>query len=285
MPLYMKNLLRTAATLGMVVTAACAPSSEVLSPFGSSAELVGDRNNDFSLAPGIVNVCAFFGDAAVPPGGDFSASAPAGEDVIAGSFNITPAPHCIEVWNASNDNTVTVSSSALSATPGWQLDRIFVSTGDSITVATSEWLFGVSTGSVTVNREIGGVMWFKFVPVVLPPEGGQGCTPGYWRRSQHHDSWTSPYAPNTLFSDVFANAFPGKTLLEVAHMTGGGLNALGRHTVAALLNGASAGVSYDLTTAQVITGFNTAFATGRRKKFIEQKDVFEFLNEQGCPLN
>ncbi len=285
MPLYMKNLLRTAALLGVIITAACAPSAEVLGPSATSADLVGDRNNEFSLTPGVVNVCAFFGDQAVPPGGNFSASAPAGENVLAGTFNITPAPHCIEVWNASNDNTVSVSASALSSTAGWQLDRIFVSTGDSLTIATSQWLYGVSTATTTVNRSVGGVMWFKFVPVVLPPRGGQGCTPGYWKQSQHFDSWTSPYTPSTLFSDVFANAFPGKTLLQVAGLGGGGLNALGRHTVAALLNTASAGVSYDLTTSQVITSFNTAFATRNNKKYTDQKDVFEFLNEQGCPLN
>ena len=40
----------------------------------------------------------------------------------------------------------------------------------------------------------------------------------------------------------FDDAFPGMTLLEVLSQGGGGLNALGRHTVAALLNAAS-GVS------------------------------------------
>ncbi len=63
--------------------------------------------------------------------------------------------------------------------------------------------------------------------------GGEGCTPGYWKQSQHFDSWTG-YSPSTQFSAVFENAFPGKTLLQVLEQGGGGLNALGRHTVAAL---------------------------------------------------
>jgi len=281
----MNRPLRVGALVGLLIAAACAPGTEPLGLAGDQTDLVGDRNNQFSLVGGVVNVCAFFGDQPVPPGGNFAASAPAGEDVLAGTFNITPAPHCIEVWNASNDNTVTVSASSLSATAGWQLDRIFVTTGDSLTVVTSDWLYGVSTASVSVNRAIGGAIWFKFVPVVPPPSGGQGCTPGYWRQSHHYDSWTSPYTPNTPFSAVFADAFPGKTLGQVVALGGGNLNALGRHAVAALLNAASAGVSYDLTVAQVIAGFNNAFATGNRSRFNDQKDVFEFLNEQGCPLN
>jgi hypothetical protein len=115
-----------------------------------------------------------------------------------------------------------------------------------------------------------------------PPQVGQGCTPGYWKQKQHFDSWTSPYAPSTLFSSVFSDAFPGKTLLEVLGLGGGGINALGRHTVAALLNSASAGVGYNVTTSGVIGAFNTAYAAGA---FERQKDIFQGYNEQGCPLN
>ena len=63
---------------------------------------------------------------------------------------------------------------------------------------------------------------------------------------------------------------------------GGGLNALGRHSVAALLNAASSGVDYDRTTDQVIRSFREAYASGSYE-FL--KNVFESFNEQGCPLN
>jgi hypothetical protein len=45
----------------------------------------------------------------------------------------------------------------------------------------------------------------------------------------------APYAPSTPFSAVFDDAFPGKTLLQVLQQGEGGLTALGRHTVAALV--------------------------------------------------
>lgn len=118
--------------------------------------------------------------------------------------------------------------------------------------------------------------------VILP--GGEGCTPGYWKQSQHFDSWTAPYTPSTLFSSVFENAFPGKTLLQVLQLGGGGLNALGRHTVAALLNAASSGVDYDLSVSEVISLFNNLFPS-TKTNYNELKDNFETFNEQGCPLN
>jgi uncharacterized repeat protein (TIGR01451 family) len=122
--------------------------------------------------------------------------------------------------------------------------------------------------------------------VVIEAGGGEGCTPGYWKQTQHFGSWTAPYspvAPETLFSDVFENAFPGKTLLEVLGTGGGGLKALGRHTVAALLNTASSGVSYDLSTAQVIDAFNAVFP-GSKRDYNGLKAIFSGFNEQGCPL-
>ena len=66
---------------------------------------------------------------------------------------------------------------------------------------------------------------------------------------------------------------------------GGGINALGRHAVAALLNASSAGGNSDLTTAQVIAQFNAAYASGNASRIEQTKNQFAFLNEQGCPLN
>jgi len=114
--------------------------------------------------------------------------------------------------------------------------------------------------------------------------GGDGCTPGYWKQPQHFDSYTPPYEPTTLFSDVFEDAFPGQTLRQVMRNGGGGLNALGRHTVAALLNAASADVSYDMTVQGVIDAFNTVYP-GTKPQYNALKNVFEGFNEQGCPLN
>ena len=111
--------------------------------------------------------------------------------------------------------------------------------------------------------------------------GGEGCTPGYWKVFVHLDSWVD-YSPSDLFSSVFENAFPGKTLLQVLWQGGGGLNALGRHTVAALLNAASPGVEYDMTVEEVIAAFNEVYPDGDYEGL---KMELEDFNEQGCPLN
>ncbi len=63
---------------------------------------------------------------------------------------------------------------------------------------------------------------------------------------------------------------------------GGGLNALGRHTVSALLSASSPGVNYALTAAEVIAMFNAVFPGGDYEAL---KNVFEGFNEQDCPLD
>jgi hypothetical protein len=71
------------------------------------------------------------------------------------------------------------------------------------------------------------------------------------------------------------------TLLEVLQQGGGGLNALGRHTVAALLNAASDDVAFGPTPQQIIDAFNAVFPGG---DYSTLKNRLERLNEQGCPL-
>ena len=86
---------------------------------------------------------------------------------------------------------------------------------------------------------------------------------------------------------VFANAFPGKTLQQVLSLGGGGLNALGRHTVSALLNSASIGTpNFPITTTQVMSAFNSAYAS---KVYEPTKNYFESKTDAytgiTCPLN
>jgi hypothetical protein len=137
--------------------------------------------------------------------------------------------------------------------------------------------------------------------------GGQGCSPGYWKQcdladpkgknQQHCHAWADtesipphaagPYSPLDLFNSVFGvNAFPGKTLLAVLQQGGGGLNALGRHAVGALLNAASPGVNYELSPQQVIDKFKEAF--NDPSKIDEVSALFESLEDENgriCPLN
>lgn len=112
---------------------------------------------------------------------------------------------------------------------------------------------------------------------------GEGCTPGYWKQRHHFDSWYS-YSPDTLFGDMFEDAFPGQTLLEVLKNGGGKLKALGRHTVAALLNASSTDVNYGQTAAAIVDTFNTAYP-GTNDAYESVKDGFEYDNERDCTLN
>lgn len=114
-----------------------------------------------------------------------------------------------------------------------------------------------------------------------PPPGNEGCTPGFWRQAHHYDSWTG-FIPGQQFSSVFEDAFPDMSLGTVVQLGGGGLNALGRHTVAALLNAASPDVDYPYSVNGVITMFNDVYPGGDYESL---KNTFEMYNEAGCPLN
>ncbi|NIS91058.1 MAG: hypothetical protein GTN98_13435 [Woeseiaceae bacterium] len=126
--------------------------------------------------------------------------------------------------------------------------------------------------------------WLTAALSVSDRPGGEGCTPGYWKQEHHFADWTAPYAPDDLFATYFEDAFADRTLLEVLKKGGGGLDALGRHTVAALLNSASGEVSYDLTPQEVIDAFNAVYP-GSKGDYESLKNEFEEFNEQGCPLN
>jgi hypothetical protein len=135
------------------------------------------------------------------------------------------------------------------------------------------------------------------------PQPFQGCTPGYWKQSQHAGAWTAPYEPQTLVStlfDVSAYLNSGKldlngdgkadTLLDALNYKGGtgatgALRILLRSAVAALLNAASPDVAYSLTTAQVIDQFNAAVASGDRDTMLQLAATLDGYNNAGCPLS
>ncbi len=117
--------------------------------------------------------------------------------------------------------------------------------------------------------------------------GGEGCTPGYWKNHTGLKSQTNQWPPtgfgqgdsyNATFGVV--SSFGG-TLLQALNRGGGGENALGRHAVAALLNAAHPGVSYDLSVGQVIAAVQAAYASG---DFEGTKNTLAAFNEQGCPI-
>jgi hypothetical protein len=110
----------------------------------------------------------------------------------------------------------------------------------------------------------------------------QGCTPGFWKN--HPEDWVG-FSPTDSFNDTFGRIVftPDITLDEALDLMGGGIEALARHAVAALLNAADPMVNYPLTVAQVISEFQTAFDAGGAA-IEEQKDRFDAFNNLGCPL-
>lgn len=196
------------------------------------------------------------------------------------SLEDTPGDGCATIWKTAegDPDVVSLTVTETDMTAGTEIDRIVVQGG-----LDGGFELDGTHNSVTVRLDAttGAQVYFKNVGTPDEP-GGEGCTPGYWRQPHHFDNWTAPYAPDTPFASVFDDAFPGETLLDAVWLRGGGLNALGRHAVAALLNAASPDVDYGMTTDDVISAFNAAFASG---DYEAQKDAFEGLNESGCDLD
>jgi hypothetical protein len=186
---------------------------------------------------------------------------------------------CADIWQAVGLDLVTVTEVPPA---GYTASWVRTTLANGSTTSEAPVTSNTATGAVGGDRGILVVFTNTALPPPPPPPGDEGCTPGYWKQAHHFDSWTAPYTPTTLFSAVFENAFPGMTLDEVLGQGGGGLKALGRHTVAALLNAASSGVEYPLTTAQVISGFNAVFPGGDYETLHLRWAAF---NEAGCPLN
>jgi uncharacterized delta-60 repeat protein len=116
--------------------------------------------------------------------------------------------------------------------------------------------------------------------VIEQASGGQGCRPRFWRT--HPGQWPAAHPPSALFASVFENAFPEMTLEQVLRQRGGGLKALGRQTVAALLNAASGDVGYDLTAAEVVAMFNDTYP-GTKSAYRTLTRNLRKLNKKGCP--
>jgi hypothetical protein len=91
------------------------------------------------------------------------------------------------------------------------------------------------------------------------------------------------YDPDDDFDTVFGVDFfsPDITLEDALNLGGGGVNALARHAVAALLNAAQG--FYPLTEAQVIAAVQAAFAD--QSTIESTKNDLASKNELGCPLN
>lgn len=113
-------------------------------------------------------------------------------------------------------------------------------------------------------------------PVVQ--QGGFGCSPGYWK----NHNFPAGYSKNQLFSSIFEDAFPGMTLQQVLSQGGGGIKALGRHTVSAYFNAVALGVKYELTPQQVVDKFNAVNPNGNINGLSDEFEGLEDVNGRSC---
>jgi hypothetical protein len=126
-------------------------------------------------------------------------------------------------------------------------------------------------------------------------EGGDGCTPGYWRQLHHLDSWMG-VGPMNDFNTTFmvdvewgrkcrADGMGDITLLKGTRCRGGGKNALARHGVAALLNANQTDVAFGLTASEVKAIVKAGLDAGTKSAANAAKNILAAENELGCPLN
>lgn len=127
-------------------------------------------------------------------------------------------------------------------------------------------------------------------------EGGdEGCTPGFWKNNWckwDGSAWEpTGYAGGDLFSSVFdrtievtvkRHVVTDPTLYQALNAQGGGINALARHAVAALLNAASPDVDYAMSKAAVISAVQAAIDSGEVQALAD--DLADY-NEAGCPID
>ena len=149
--------------------------------------------------------------------------------------------------------------------------------------------------NIPAGADVGFPASFHWLAAALsidppPPPGGEGCTPGFYKNlSKHRKAWGG-ISPNDLFKDWFDNAFKkpepdGLTLIQVLRQGGGGLKALGRHTVAALLNANNGDIASGMTVANVRDAFNDVYPALTKAEYTAQKNIFKDANESGCPIN
>jgi hypothetical protein len=137
--------------------------------------------------------------------------------------------------------------------------------------ASMTWDLNALGNNVTSNDSL--------VTFVLETLGTEGLTPGYWKQPQHLSAWQG-YSPAQSFDSVFSvSVFPSNlTLLGALAQGGGGVNALARQAVAALLNATSTTIAYPLYSWQIIQLVHDAIVSGDATAIQNLKDQLQTYN-------
>ncbi len=143
-----------------------------------------------------------------------------------------------------------------------------------------------------LELEDGETITCTFSNTFEPPFVAQYCSPGYWKQSQHFDSWVT-YSPTDTFASVFGEditimwsakgkpvATTNPTLQQVLEANGGGISSLARAAVGALLNASA--LETEMTPEEVISAFQDTYP-GTDADYEALKA--EYTAEHNCPLN
>jgi hypothetical protein len=129
------------------------------------------------------------------------------------------------------------------------------------------------------------ILGFSAPTTAKKSDDSECYSPGYWKN--HLDAWApTGYSPDDLFLEAFEMGTGGPTLEWVLNLGGGHLNALARHSVAALLNAGHPDVGYCYDVEGVISIFQTgwdAHFSGDKDTVEYWKDILDDCNNAGCP--
>jgi hypothetical protein len=300
--LAMNRLVNRVVTAAAVAAFAVACSdADPAGPGGTPgnlqlSEIPADPTGDNTLTNELFEVCKFYTEGTGPDLVVQVAVDIGNDGSIDDTRNVTlkgtgvVGEACQEVWlhgGSSKDKVTVTEVTDLSATYTTTVARTYVLDGGPVQ--------GPDTNMDGLVDGDSGVL--LVLTNTLIPQGGEGCTPGYWKNHAGPDSFSNGgkkkpsswevYDPNDFFDATFGvvSSFGNtSTLIQALIRGGGGENALGRHAVAALLNSVHSGVSYDLSPAGVIGVVVDAYTPGGLYDFESAKNYLAGLNEQGCPL-
>lgn len=295
--------LRRAARLGSTLA--------VLAVLGACADAVGPAPNS---APRFANyypspygdtfVCTYirpfvgggtwsYGLSTNPSVGTFPNGNPVLFTLPAADYSaIDPIADCTQAWMPTSANQTTQLAVTLNSFPNalLKLDSVEVRQFNnnffiSYTLPTTNPIRVTVADTMTTRVKF----WFSKLdappPPPPPPPSGEGCTPGYWKQSQHFDSYPAPYTYASSFNGTFGVSTMYTTFVNALSAKGGGVGALARHGTAALLNAQSSAVDFGMTPAQVITLVHDAIASGNAVRIESAHVRLAEMNEYGCPLN
>jgi hypothetical protein len=222
---------------------------------------------------------------------------------------INPLP---DVPAFHTDGVLAVTTQSFESTSGWLLYWQQQSTGQSIhhvgisgggvavlysyappvTSDAGLHLPAAAPGLVTtqVNTPYPQATTARFCYSTPGETGFEGCTLGYWKVKQHHDSWPAGYPTGTQLQTVFGPLAYSHSFLQALSYKGGpgvegGKRLLLKQAVAAFLNATSDSVDYPETAAVVVAQVRAALQTGDREVMLSLAATLDAYNNQGCPLN